>query len=96
MKRKNYANYRRPNVCCKNDGQRQTIKDKCSVIGNTEIFWGRNGLVQVLSPVPGSPTLEEEETPKDTTYLPYIRTTVLKGKIILVYFIYFYLIYLLF
>ncbi|XP_021340760.1 uncharacterized protein LOC110441819 [Mizuhopecten yessoensis] len=39
---------------------KKTIKDKCLVIGETTMYYGNFGSVQVLSPIPGSPSPDGE------------------------------------
>ncbi|OWF46484.1 uncharacterized protein LOC110455655 [Mizuhopecten yessoensis] len=39
---------------------KKTIKDKCKVIGETTMYYGNAGSVQVLSPIPGSPSPDSE------------------------------------
>ncbi|XP_033736530.1 uncharacterized protein LOC117324808 [Pecten maximus] len=39
---------------------RKTLKDKCLVIGETTMYYGNFGSVQVMTPIPGSPNLDSE------------------------------------
>ncbi|XP_060085983.1 uncharacterized protein LOC132565355 [Ylistrum balloti] len=48
---------------------KRTMKDKCLVIGETTMYYGNFGSVQVMTPIPGSPNLDNESEianiPKD-------------------------------
>ncbi|XP_021362426.1 uncharacterized protein LOC110456179 [Mizuhopecten yessoensis] len=39
---------------------KKTMKDKCLVIGETTMYYGNFGSVQLWSPIPGSPNLDNE------------------------------------
>ena len=39
---------------------KKTIKDKCKVIGETTMYYSNAGSVQVLSPIPGSPSPDSD------------------------------------
>ncbi|XP_033730089.1 uncharacterized protein LOC117319379 [Pecten maximus] len=39
---------------------KKTIKDKCRIFGETTMYYGNAGSVQVLSPIPGSPSPDTE------------------------------------
>ncbi|XP_033736533.1 uncharacterized protein LOC117324810 [Pecten maximus] len=67
---------------------KKTMKDKCLVIGETTMYYGNFGSVQVLSPIPGSPNpgIEAKNTyicpdsPKETMMPPQTEQKVLSKK----------------
>ncbi|XP_060066896.1 uncharacterized protein LOC132547158 [Ylistrum balloti] len=44
----------------KSKSLKKSFKDKCLVIGETTMYYGNFGSVQVMTPIPGSPNLENE------------------------------------
>ncbi|OWF40123.1 uncharacterized protein LOC110464187 [Mizuhopecten yessoensis] len=60
---------------------KKTMKDKCKVIGETTMYYSNAGSVQVLSPIPGSPSPDSEpwsdrirpDCPKRTSLISFDR-----------------------